>query len=338
MTTYPIIDDYSIKETLRDETIGSTTNSTTISVYAEDDWDISHWLKANIGLRYVLYSLSDHTAHSLEPRASVRFLPTDQLALKLSYARMSQGFHMLTSGNIVMPSDIWVPVTKRLPLMHSDQVAAGAGYEFVKGLTLEVEGYYKWMHNLAEYRDGASFLTTTGDWQNMAVTGRGRAYGAEVLLKKETGKTTGWLSYTWAKALRTFDRPMQELNGGREFPAANDRRHNLNIIIAHRFDKHWTVSASWTFRSGRRGNVATTVVSGGRIDEYDPVGDNFSSEEGLPSHDMVTYDPGNGTSFTATAGFTHIAAATPSASPTSTISTCAWSTLCATAAPRVRSV
>lgn len=131
---------------------------------------------------------------------------------------------------------------------------------------------------------------------------------------------------------------MQELNGGREFPAANDRRHNLNIIIAHRFDKHWTVSASWTFRSGRRGNVATTVVSGGRIDEYDPVGDNFSSEEGLPSHDMVTYDPGNGTSFTATAGFTHIAAATPSASPTSTISTCAWSTLCATAAPRVRSV
>lgn len=297
VTTYPIIDDYSIKETLRDETIGSTTNSTTISVYAEDDWDISHWLKANIGLRYVLYSLSDHTAHSLEPRASVRFLPTDQLALKLSYARMSQGFHMLTSGNIVMPSDIWVPVTKRLPLMHSDQVAAGAGYEFVKGLTLEVEGYYKWMHNLAEYRDGASFLTTTGDWQNMAVTGRGRAYGAEVLLKKETGKTTGWLSYTWAKALRTFDRPMQELNGGREFPAANDRRHNLNIIIAHRFDKHWTVSASWTFRSGRRGNVATTVVSGGRIDEYDPVGDNFSSEEGIPPHDMVTYDPGNGTSF-----------------------------------------
>lgn len=144
---------------------------------------------------------------------------------------MSQGFHMLTSGNIVMPSDIWVPVTKRLPLMHSDQVAAGAGYEFVKGLTLEVEGYYKWMHNLAEYRDGASFLTTTGDWQNMAVTGRGRAYGAEVLLKKETGKTTGWLSYTWAKALRTFDRPMQELNGGREFPAANDRRHNLNYKI-----------------------------------------------------------------------------------------------------------
>lgn len=280
-----------------DRTIGKRQNLLTASVYAEDDWTVASWLMANVGLRYSLFSVENKTYGSLEPRASVRFLLTPAMALKLSYARMAQGVHLLSSSNIVMPSDIWVPVTKRLPLMHSDQVAAGAGYEFVKGLTLEVEGYYKWMHNLAEYRDGASFLTTTGDWQNMAVTGRGRAYGAEVLLKKETGKTTGWLSYTWAKALRTFDRPMQELNGGREFPAANDRRHNLNIIIAHRFDKHWTVSASWTFRSGRRGNVATTVVSGGRIDEYDPVGDNFSSEEGIPPHDMVTYDPGNGTSF-----------------------------------------
>ena len=280
-----------------DRTIGKRQDLLTASVYAEDDWTVAPWLMANVGLRYSLFSVENKTYGSLEPRASVRFLLTPAMALKLSYARMAQGVHLLSSSNIVMPSDIWVPVTKRLPLMHSDQVAAGAGYEFVKGLTLEVEGYYKWMHNLAGYRNGASFLTTTGDWQNMAVTGRGRAYGAEVLLKKETGKTTGWLSYTWAKALRTFDRPMQELNGGREFPAANDRRHNLNIIIAHRFDKHWTVSASWTFRSGRRGNVATTVVSGGRIDEYDPVGDNFSSKEGIPPHDMVTYDPGNGTSF-----------------------------------------
>ncbi len=265
------------KETITDERIGNSTDISTFSVYAEDEWSIASWLKANVGLRYALYSSTDATTHSLEPRASVSIMPTSNLAIKLSYARMSQGLHLLTSGNLVMPSDIWVPSTKKIPVTYSDQVAAGVGYEIIKGLSFEVEGYYKWMKNLVEYKDGASFFSTAGDWQDMVACGSGRAYGAEFMLKKESGNTTGWVSYTWSKSLRTFDTPLQEINGGKEFPAANDRRHSVNIVISHRFNKHWNASLSWTYRSGRRGNVATTVISGGRIDEYDPVGDITSS-------------------------------------------------------------
>ena len=291
----PENDEPEVKESLKDETIGSPTDATTASAYIEDDWTVCPWLKANVGLRYSLFTSDGYTSHSLEPRASVRFMPTDRMSVKASYARMSQSLHMLTSGNLVMPSDIWVPATKELPTMHSDQIAAGAGYELAKGITAEVEAYYKWMHNVAEYKDGVSFMTTPGDWRTMAASGRGRAYGVEFLLRKESGKTTGWVSYTWAKSLRTFDRPLQEINGGREFPAANDRRHNVSIVVAHRFDKHWTVSASWTYRSGRRGNVATTVVSGGRIDEHDPYGDMFSSG-------LVSANPNGATSSAADGG------------------------------------
>ncbi len=215
-TTYGKID--VVKESLKDERIGNSSDITTVGVYAEDDWNVCHWLKANVGLRYALYAASDVTTHSLEPRASVRILPTDNIAVKLSYARMSQGSHLLTSGNLVMPSDIWVPSTAKIPVTYSDQVAAGVGYEIMKGLSVEVEGYYKWMKNLLEYKDGVSFFTTASDWQEMVTSGRGRAYGAEFMLKKETGKTTGWVSYTWSKSLRTFNTPLQEINAGKEFP------------------------------------------------------------------------------------------------------------------------
>lgn len=111
---------------------------------------------ANVGLRYSLFSVENKTYGSLEPRASVRFLLTPAMALKLSYARMAQGVHLLSSSNIVMPSDIWVPVTEKIPLMRSNQYAGGVNYEIMKGLEVSVEGYYKTMDNVLEYNNGAS--------------------------------------------------------------------------------------------------------------------------------------------------------------------------------------
>lgn len=194
--------------------IGEQQDLLTASIYAEDDWCVTSWLKANIGLRYSLYSVKNKTYGSLEPRASVRFLVTPALALKLSYARMSQGVHLLSSSNIIMPSDIWVPVTKNIPLMRSNQYAAGVNYEILKGLDVSVEGYYKTMDNVLEYKDGTSWLNCTGSWQSLVNIGKGRTYGVELMAQRTVGKTTGWVSYTWSKSLRTFDRLGQELNGG----------------------------------------------------------------------------------------------------------------------------
>lgn len=248
--------------------IGEQQDLLTASIYAEDDWCVTSWLKANIGLRYSLYSVKNKTYGSLEPRASVRFLVTPALALKLSYARMSQGVHLLSSSNIIMPSDIWVPVTNDVPLMRSNQYAAGVNYEILKGLDVSVEGYYKTMDNVLEYKDGTSWLNCTGDWQNLVSVGKGRTYGVELMAQRTVGKTTGWVSYTWSKSLRTFDRLGQELNGGREFFAGNDKRHNFNIVLMRRFGKHWKLSASWTYQSGRRGILAAAVSLSGKIKEY----------------------------------------------------------------------
>ena len=259
-----------VTRTETDRTIGERQDLLTASVYAEDDWTVAPWLMANVGLRYSLFSVENKTYGSLEPRASVRFLLTPAMALKLSYARMAQGVHLLSSSNIVMPSDIWVPVTEKIPLMRSNQYAGGVNYEIMKGLEVSVEGYYKTMDNVLEYNNGASWLNCTGDWQSLVSLGKGRSYGVELMAQRSVGNTTGWVSYTWAKSLRTFDRPGQELNGGREFLAGNDKRHNFNIVVVQRLGQHWKLSASWTYQSGRRGILANTSMYGGVLQEWDP--------------------------------------------------------------------
>lgn len=259
-----------VTRTETDRTIGERQDLLTASIYAEDDWTVAPWLMANVGLRYSLFSVENKTYGSLEPRASVRFLLTPAMALKLSYARMAQGVHLLSSSNIVMPSDIWVPVTEKIPLMRSNQYAGGVNYEIMKGLEVSVEGYYKTMDNVLEYNNGASWLNFTGDWQSLVSLGKGRSYGVELMAQRSVGNTTGWVSYTWAKSLRTFDRPGQELNGGREFLAGNDKRHNFNIVVVQRLGQHWKLSASWTYQSGRRGILANTSMYGGVLQEWDP--------------------------------------------------------------------
>ncbi|MBQ9499858.1 MAG: hypothetical protein IJR56_07130, partial [Bacteroidaceae bacterium] len=128
-------------------------------------------------------------------------------------------------------------------------------------------GYYKWLDNVADYREGLSFLSVK-DWNAAIAQGEGRAYGVEFLAQKTVGNTRGHISYTWSKSLRTFDREDMILNNGNEFYATGDHRHNFNISIIQRLSKNWDFTAAWTYQSGRRTNIAGTTVSHGLLDEY----------------------------------------------------------------------
>ena len=261
--------DYQEKTSLTDTVMGGYKQKLAMAaIYMEDDFVLTQQLKANIGLRYALFAVPDKMYHSLEPRLSLRWLFRDNMALKLSYAHMAQGIHLLSSTNLVMPSDIWVSIDKELPPMKSDQWALGYNYEIMKGFDLSIEGFYKRMDNLLEYREGYSLMSPTNRWTEQVVMGEGESYGAELLLQKTTGKTTGWLSYTWSKSLRQFDRPGEELFSGKKYYAGNDRRHNLNLVVNHRFNKHWEASLAWNYQTGRRGTLSTTSFLGNGPSEF----------------------------------------------------------------------
>ena len=242
-----------------------------LALYAEDDFTVFRNLKLNYGMRLSSYFVTDKSYLAFEPRISLRYLIGDNLSVKASYSHMTQGIHRLVTNSLIMPSDIWVPITKDIPLMKSNLYGLGINYDW-RGFNFAAEAYYKTMDNVLEYRNGATYFIANQDWQEIVAQGKGRSYGVELLVERKVGNTTGWLSYTWSKALRTFDQPDNEINGGKEFYASTDRRHNFSVNVSHHFTFSKRISldlsASWTYQSGRRGTVPYSITYGQSLREY----------------------------------------------------------------------
>ena len=218
------------------------------AVFGEDDWNVLPSLRLNAGLRFSLFNVERKAYTLLEPRASLRWLLRDDLSFKASYARMGQYIHLLGNSYINLPTDAWMPVTRKLKPLISDQVSAGFYYNLMRSYSFSVEGYYKWMKNLLDYKDGYSFLPGTAAWEEKMAVGKGRSYGVEFLARKESGRTTGWIGYTLSWSDRRFD----EIDNGRRFPARYDNRHKLNIVVSHKLSDKVELTAAWTYTSGNR--------------------------------------------------------------------------------------
>lgn len=216
------------------------------AAYAEDDWEISDAFRLNAGLRFSLFSVENKTYTGLEPRVSLRWLLSRDLSLKASYSRMNQYVHLISNSFMDLPTDSWMPVTSRLKPLVSDQVSLGAYYNWNRLLDFSVEGYYKKMNNLLEYKDGYSLIPSSVSWEDKMAVGEGHAYGLEFMVRKQTGRTTGWVGYSLAWADRRFD----EINEGLRYPSRYDNRHKLNIVAMHKLSDKVELSAAWTYSSG----------------------------------------------------------------------------------------
>lgn len=215
-------------------------------VYAEDDWTLSSAVRLNAGLRFSLFNVQGKTYTGLEPRVSLRWLLDDNLSFKASYSRMNQYVHLISNSFISLPTDAWMPVTRKLKPLISDQVSTGFYYNLNKEYNFSVEGYYKTLDNLLEYRDGHTFTPSFVNWEDKLTAGEGRSYGAEFMVRKETGRTTGWVGY----GLSWSDRQFDELNQGARYPARFDNRHKLNIVVMHKISPKVELSAAWSYASG----------------------------------------------------------------------------------------
>lgn len=259
-------------------------------LYAEDNMNIGPFIKANVGLHYSTFFVQDQFYHSLQPRLSMRFLISDKLSAKAGYAAMSQYIHLLSNNSISLPTDLWVPVTKRITPMKSHQVSAGLFYNLMDKLDLSLETYYKTMDNLIEYKDGATFLGSTTGWEDKVCMGRGWAYGVEFLAQKSFGKTTGWLGYTWSKSERQFNKPGQELNDGNVFPAKYDRRHDVSLTMTHKFSDKFDLSGTWVYSTGNCGTLALQNYIGQSI-PFNNYGYYYNVLDNVSSRNNYRYAP-----------------------------------------------
>lgn len=242
-----------------------------MTLFVEDDWSITESLKLNVGLHVSGFQVENSFYRSIQPRLSGRMMLTDDLSIKAGYARMTQYVHLLSTTSVSLPTDLWVPVTDRVQPMESNQVAGGLFYSRSGIADFSVEGYYKRMSNLIEYKDGATFFGSTDNWENLVVAGDGWSYGIEFLMQRDIGKLTGWVAYTWSRTMRQFDREGQVLNNGEPFPAKYDRRHDVSVVLSYKFNDRVDVSATWVYSTGNAATLSTQryPVASDNPDDYD---------------------------------------------------------------------
>ena len=268
-----------------DTTIGGfVINAHEIMGFIEDDWSISDYVKVNAGLNCTGFKVRNSFYPSLQPRVSGRFLLNDAWSMKIGYACMTQYLHLLSNSSVSLPTDLWVPVTNKVKPMTSNQIAAGVFYSWENTVDFSLEGYYKRMTNLLEYKEGTSLFGSTESWESKVCMGDGWSYGVELLAQKSVGKWTGWVGYTWGKSERLFDREGQVLNQGRVFPAKYDRRHDLSIVITYKPNKNFDCSVTWVYSTGNTATLMTQNIvdpTGSTTITLDEYGNPVVTEEPL---------------------------------------------------------
>ncbi len=223
------------------------------SSYIEDDHKISNKLKINYGIHNSTFFVGKKAYNELQPRISANYILTENSSLKFGYSRTAQFLHLLSNTGIGLPTDLWVPATERIAPVTANQVSIGYNREIKKQFNFVVEGYYKKMDHLIQYKEGASFFSQNTDWQSKVESGQGWAYGGEVLLEKRQGKLTGWIGYTLSWTERQFD----NINFGERFPYRYDRRNDISVVLTYKANKTWDFGMVFVYGTGNAVTLAT---------------------------------------------------------------------------------
>ena len=253
-------DKYNDKESSSDSTYSTTGKEIyahELSLYIENNWKLTDFLHVNPGFAYTVFSVEGKSYHNYQPRLSVKYIINSYWNVKASFTMMSQCVHMLSSTPIAMPTDLWVPITKDIKPEHATQYSVGAYCTRIKGYEFSLEGYYKEMDNVLEYKDGMSYMGFSGNWNQLVAMGEGTSKGVEFMARKTSGALTGMVSYTLSKSDRKFDRG-SGVNNGEKFPFTYDRRHNFNIALSQEFNERIQLDVTWMFYSGAYTSISTS--------------------------------------------------------------------------------
>jgi hypothetical protein len=248
------------------------------SAFANNTWRLTDKLTLDYGLRLSAYSILGgdtyrifnkgiqtdsvilasgkigRTYMNLEPRFQVNYNLNEVSSIKGGYARNSQHLHLISNSTSGAPTDQWFGNSYNIKPEFSDQLSLGYSRNFKNNkYQTSIEAYYKTMENQIDYKDGAD-ISTSRDVESELLFGKGRAYGAEFLVKKTQGRLTGWIGYTLSKTERKID----GINNNEWYNARQDRTHDITIVGVYDLTEKWSLSGLFVYGTGN----ATTFPSG----------------------------------------------------------------------------
>lgn len=242
------------------------------SIWINDEWKITDRMAFMAGLRFNAFSVLGGSPYysldgdgnitetldygngsfvkthlTLEPRFSVHYRLGERHSLKAGFSRNSQNIHAIRNSSMSMPFDRYTMSSNLTEPQTANQISVGyIGLTADRKYELSVEGYYKRIDNVYDYRDGKSFNSEI-EIERLLQGGKGRAYGAELCLRKNSGRLTGWIAYTLSWA----ENKIEGINNNRWYTAGNDRRHDLSIVAMYDLSRHWNFSATWKYNTGQ---------------------------------------------------------------------------------------
>ncbi|HEX6913640.1 MAG TPA: TonB-dependent receptor [Chitinophagaceae bacterium] len=252
------------------------------ALYLGDRYNISQQLSVNAGIRYAIFNYlgpqdvnlyaagvpktetsitgTKHynggviqTYQAPEYRLSVRYAFNNTFSVKAGYNSSRQYIHMLSNTTSIAPTDIWKLSDPNIKPQQGDQVSLGF-YKNLKSNTIELsaEFYYKRLKNYLDYKPGAT-LVLNHHIETDVIQAAGKAYGAELMLKKPGGKLNGWISYTYSRILLKMDDPTisELINGGKYYPANYDKPHDVTLVGNYKVNHRLSFSANVTYSTGR---------------------------------------------------------------------------------------
>lgn len=206
-----------------------------------------------------------------EPRLGINYKKGDH-TFRAGYSRIEQFLHLISNTVLINPSTVWKGTDRYVPTTKIDQFSLGYQRDFSSAdWSVSIDGFYKQMNDLLEYRDGAT-LVLNENLEQEILRGEGQSYGFEFLMSKRTGTFTGFMSYTYSRSFITVNDEMQnvQINEGEKYPFYSDRPHSIKSSIDYKLTKKWTLSSNFTFISGApiSAPLTTYVIEGKSIPFY----------------------------------------------------------------------
>jgi len=219
------------------------------------------------GARAIVYHVRNYTSCAVDPLLSFLY-DRHSWQLKASYSLKHQYLFQTGFTSVGLPTEFWISSNEKRPPQHAHVFALnGSTFLFGRRFRVVADVYYKKLYNQIEYQGSVlDYLNTVYDLERNLLHGSGENYGFSIMLNKCSGSLTGWISYAYSHARRSFDR--KGMNG--TYPASHDRPHELDVVLAYKLNRHWSFGATFAYASGTPFTTPTHIglVNGNLLIRY----------------------------------------------------------------------
>lgn len=199
------------------------------------------------GAKATFYSNGDFNHFSINPCATIRYKFNKNNSTALHAGIYNQYIHQAGFSANGLPTDFWFMSDSQLP----QQKAYGFSASWVHHISpfnmdLSAEIYYKRILNQPEYNGSVmNIIYNDFDAKSNIIESNGFNTGLDIMLQKQFGRLSGWISYSLGFARRKIP----ELATG-YIPSTRESLHNLSITANYKHNNKFSYAANFVFASG----------------------------------------------------------------------------------------